>query len=222
MNTYKFLIARSLKLLVAIVLICTPVLSMAELMMVAKMPGQTVMQIIMKATTCNGGPVALFMGPDGKNVDKTCNVKIGEDEVTLVFAGYGKPLRIPRAQFSSFDVPISNQNAQTSPNKSLTAPQKNAARSAEQYLKFAGFSRSGLIRQLSSAVGDNYEVTDATVAVDSLNIDWNKQAIRSAKEYLGFQGFSCKGLIRQLSSETGSGYTVEEATYGAQQAGACN
>lgn len=206
----------------AIVLLSFPVLAKAELMMVAKMPGQATMQIIMNATTCNGGPVAIFMGPDGKNVDKTCNVKIGEDEVILVFAGYGKPLRMPRAQFSSLDVPISNQNAQTSPNKSLTPSQRNAARSAEQYLTFAGFSRSGLIRQLSSAAGDKYELTDATAAVDSLNIDWNKQAIRSAKQYLDFQGFSCKGLIRQLSSEAGSGYTVEQATYGAQQAGACN
>lgn len=104
---------------------------------------------------------------------------------------------------------------------SLTGPQKNAVRSAEQYLSFQGFSRSGLIKQLSSDYGDAYNVADATVAVDSLNIDWNKQAVRSAKQYLSIQGFSCKGLIRQLSSDAGDGYTESQATYGARQAGAC-
>lgn len=104
---------------------------------------------------------------------------------------------------------------------SLTTPQKNAVRSAKQYISMAGFSRDGLIQQLSSDYGDGYKVTDATVAVDSLNIDWNMQAVRSAKQYLDMQGFSCKGLIQQLSSSAGDKYTVGQATYGAQQAGAC-
>ena len=103
----------------------------------------------------------------------------------------------------------------------LTGPQKNAVRSAKQYLSFQGFSRSGLIQQLSSDYGDGYSVSDATVAVDSLDIDWNKQATRSAKQYLSMQGFSCKGLIGQLSSDAGDGYTESQATYGARQAGAC-
>ena len=60
----------------------------------------------------------------------------------------------------------------------LTRPQKNAIRSAEQYLSFAGFSRQGLIDQLSSSYGDGYNRADATVAVDSLNVDWNQQAVR--------------------------------------------
>lgn len=103
----------------------------------------------------------------------------------------------------------------------LTKPQNNAVRSAKRYLSISGFSRSGLIKQLSSDAGDGYSVTDATVAVDSLNVDWNEQALRSAKQYLSISGFSCKGLIEQLSSSAGDGYTVSEATYGAQQAGAC-
>ena len=53
----------------------------------------------------------------------------------------------------------------------LTIPQKNAVRSAKQYLSFAGFSRSGLIQQLSSDAGDGYKVADATIAVDSLRPD---------------------------------------------------
>lgn len=95
---------------------------------------------------------------------------------------------------------------------SLTGPQKNAVRSAQQYISVQGFSRNGLIEQLSSDYGDGYNVSDATVAVDSMNIDWNKQAVRSAKQYLSIQGFSCKGLIEQLSSSYGDKYTQSQAT----------
>ena len=105
--------------------------------------------------------------------------------------------------------------------QSLTNPQKNAVRSAEQYLSIQGFSRKGLIDQLSSEFGDGYSVADATVAVDSLRNDWNKEAVKSAKQYLSIQGFSCNGLIKQLSSDYGDKYTKAQATYGAQQAGAC-
>ena len=105
--------------------------------------------------------------------------------------------------------------------ESLTGPQNNAVRSAKQYLGMQGFSRSGLIRQLSSDAGEGYKVADAAIGVDSLNIDWNKEAVKSAEQYLSMQGFSCEGLIRQLSSSAGDGYTVSQATYGARQAGAC-
>ncbi|MEZ2354983.1 Ltp family lipoprotein [Caballeronia sp. RCC_10] len=104
----------------------------------------------------------------------------------------------------------------------LTGPQTNAVRSAEQYLRFKGFSRQGLIQQLSSDAGNGYDVADATAAVDSLAVDWNEQATRSAKQYLNIMGFSCKGLIQQLSSRAGDKFTVSEATYGAQSAGACS
>lgn len=104
----------------------------------------------------------------------------------------------------------------------LSRPQKNAVRSAEQYINMTGFSREGLIEQLSSEYGDGYGVDDATIAIDSLNIDWNEQAVRSAEQYLDMTGFSCDGLIEQLSSSAGSKYTVSEANYGAQQAGACS
>lgn len=104
----------------------------------------------------------------------------------------------------------------------LTASQKNAVRSAENYLDFKGFSRDGLIAQLSSEYGDGYSKEDATVAVDSLNVDWNEQAVKAAQAYLEFKGFSCKGLIQQLSSKHGDKFTKEQAEYGAKGAGACN
>lgn len=105
--------------------------------------------------------------------------------------------------------------------QSLTNQQKNALRSAQAYLSMTGFSRRGLIDQLSSPYGDDYNVADATAAVNSLSVDWNAQAARSAKQYLSMTGFSCRGLIEQLSSDYGDKYTTSEATYGAQAAGAC-
>jgi hypothetical protein len=103
----------------------------------------------------------------------------------------------------------------------LTNQQQNAAKSAQSYLDFTAFSRQGLIDQLSSAYGEKYAVQDATIAVDSLNVDWNAEAVQSAKSYLQSSAFSCQGLIDQLDSPYGEKFTVDQATYGAKQAGAC-
>ena len=102
----------------------------------------------------------------------------------------------------------------TQPNNAdtLTPVQLNARRSAESYLEFSGFSRQGLIDQLSSQFGDKYELADAIAAVDSLDVDWGAQAVRSAESYLEFSGFSRQGLIDQLSSQFGSQYELADAT----------
>lgn len=103
----------------------------------------------------------------------------------------------------------------------LTGPQRNAVRSAKQYLQMSGYSRDGLIGQLSSEYGEGYIYEDAVAAVDSLVVDWNEEAAQSAKQYLSMSGYSCKGLIDQLSSQYGEKFTKAQATYGAEQAGAC-
>ncbi len=103
----------------------------------------------------------------------------------------------------------------------LTPQQQNAVRAAKNYLGFHGFSRQGLIDQLSSPHGDKYAVEDATAAVDSLTVDWNEQAAKAAKAYVSMTGFSCQGLIDQLASDYGDKFTVEQATYGAKQTSAC-
>jgi hypothetical protein len=59
------------------------------------------------------------------------------------------------------------------PDGNLTAAQRNAVRSAKSYLDMSGFSRQGLIDQLSSDYGEKFSVADATAAVDNLNVDWN-------------------------------------------------
>lgn len=104
----------------------------------------------------------------------------------------------------------------------LTAAQEQARGSAQDYLSMdSGFSRQGLIDQLSSSAGDQYSVKDATVAVDSLKENWNAQAVLSAKAYLGMSHFSCAELVDQLSSAAGAHFTLPQAQYGAKEAGAC-
>lgn len=103
-------------------------------------------------------------------------------------------------------------DAEAAAEPDMTPGQANAVRSAEDYLSFMGFSRQGLIDQLSSEYGSGYSVEDATFAVDHLEVDWNEQAVTSAASYLDTMPFSRAGLIDQLSSEHGSQYTVEQAT----------
>ncbi len=93
--------------------------------------------------------------------------------------------------------------------------------SAKQYLQTEAFSQQGLIDQLDSSSGSGYTVADATVAVDSLSVNWDTEAVQAAKEYLQTQAFSCTDLIQQLDSPDGDEFTVAQATYGAQQAGDC-
>ena len=100
---------------------------------------------------------------------------------------------------------------------------KNAYRSAQSYLDLKGFSKQGLIDQLSSEYGEGYTVEQATAAVQAMEdageVDWNEQAVKSGQSYLDMKGFSRDGLIQQLSSEYGDKFTVEQATYAADQLG---
>jgi hypothetical protein len=141
--------------------------------------------------------------------------------VVIALVGPGKQTA-PSASTAAGENASGDSEASGAPSSvGLFGPRANAARSAQQYLAMTGFSRQGLIQQLSSDAGNGYSVADATAAVDSLTVDWNEQAARSAKQYLSISGFSCSGLVEQLSSDAGSKYTKAQARYGAQQAGAC-
>jgi hypothetical protein len=102
---------------------------------------------------------------------------------------------------------------------SYTVSQQQAIGSAKNYLSISGFSRNGLIQQLSSSYGDGFSKADATFAVDHIEVSWSEQAVRSAKNYLSISHFSRAGLIQQLSSSYGDGYTVAQATYAANHVG---
>lgn len=105
------------------------------------------------------------------------------------------------------------------PAPSLTVAQEQAIGSAQSYLAMQGFSRRGLIQQLSSDAGEGFSVKDATFAVDYLKVNWNEQAVRSAKSYLEMQHFSRAGLIHQLESAYGEQFTHKQAVYGVNKAG---
>jgi hypothetical protein len=94
------------------------------------------------------------------------------------------------------------------PESQFTRSEENAVRSAESYLSFSAFSRSGLIDQLEF---EGYTNAEATLAVDYLDGDWNEQAALSAESYLDFAAFSESGLIDQLEFE---GFTSDQATSG--------
>ncbi|MCK6211582.1 Ltp family lipoprotein [Georgenia sp. EYE_87] len=94
-----------------------------------------------------------------------------------------------------------------------TVAQQNAQRSAEDYLAFTAFSRTGLIGQLEF---EGFSTADATWGVDHLTVDWNEQAAKSAEQYLEFTSFSHSGLVDQLIFE---GFTAEQAEYGVSQTG---
>ncbi|MCA7960075.1 Host cell surface-exposed lipoprotein [Burkholderia multivorans] len=173
--------------------------------------------------------VILFFSKPSQNSEKSGDKHVwghaAAATLAILIGGYltfqppTKDADIPTRAANAPEVAIAE--AATVQDTGLTAPQNNAVRSAKQYLSMQGFSRAGLIHQLSSDAGEGFDVADATAAVDSLHVDWNQQAVRSAKQYLSMQGFSCKGLIHQLSSDAGEGYTPSQADYGAKQAGAC-
>lgn len=99
-----------------------------------------------------------------------------------------------------------------------TPGQTRAIESAKQYLSMQGFSKVGLIEQLSSKYGEGFSLANATFAVNHIRVDWNQQAYRSAKTYLAMEPFSLPGLIEQLESSAGEGFTHEQAVYGATKA----
>lgn len=80
----------------------------------------------------------------------------------------------------------------------LTNSQKNAVRSANDYLSMMPFSKEGLIEQLSSDAGEGYDRNDAEIAVNNLIVDWNEQAAKAGENYLDMMGFSCKGSYRAV------------------------
>jgi len=118
-------------------------------------------------------------------------------------------------------------NKTEAPSKKTSAPatprytvaQENAIESARSYLDMSGFSRAGLIQQLSSKAGEGFKMADAVFAVNHIKVDWNKEAVESAKAYLQMSSFSRANLILQLSSNAGDKFTLAQATYATNHVG---
>jgi|GEM_PF-2124711 hypothetical protein len=146
-------------------------------------------------------------------------------ETTLTHTVNGKKVKYTACVYIAPKKISTSTSTTTAPKKpaspTLTQQQQSAVEEAKQYLSTEAFSRQGLIDQLDSPDGSGYSVNDATVAVDSLTVNWNTEAVQAAKEYLATEPFSCNNLIAQLDSPDGSEFTVAQATYGAQHAGDC-
>ena len=93
-----------------------------------------------------------------------------------------------------------------------TAGQRNALSSAESYLRFAAFSKSGLVEQLEY---EDFSRSEARWAVAHVRVSWNAQAVKSARSYPRYSSFSRQGLIEQLEYE---GFTSSQAAYGVRKA----
>ena len=123
---------------------------------------------------------------------------------------------------ASCDYPASPAPATSKPSAPATkAPagptvsQQQALLKAQEYLDMGGFSRLGLIGQLSSQA-EQFSVADATWAVHHTGADWNAQAVIKAKQYMEMGGFSRLGLIVHLTSQAEQ-FTYAQATYAANQ-----
>jgi hypothetical protein len=95
----------------------------------------------------------------------------------------------------------------------MTSGQENALESAQDYLDMSGFSKQGIIQQLSSGAGEGFPKADAVFAANHVDVNWNDEAVESAQDYLDMSSFSKDGLIDQLSSSAGEGFTVAQAQY---------
>jgi hypothetical protein len=158
----------------------------------------------------------------GQSVSVTCSGKslsVTKSGKATVLVCASAAVKAPAKAAPATTAPPVTAPPVTTP--ALTQQQKSAVAAAKQYLSTAPFSQQGLIDQLDSSAGSGYSVNDATVAVDSLTVNWNAEAVQAAKQYLQTQPFSCSDLIQQLDSSAGDQYTVAQATYGATQAGDC-
>lgn len=89
----------------------------------------------------------------------------------------------------------------------LTLGQQNAIGKAKDYLSLMGFSRTGLIDQLSF---EGFSAEDATFGADNAGADWNAECAEKAQQYLDLMSMSRDGLIDQLAFE---GFLSTEIDY---------
>lgn len=119
--------------------------------------------------------------------------------------GWDQATKTASINDKSSDKPISSSGE--------TLSQKNAVKSAQNYLEFMAFSKSGLIKQLEY---EGYSEEDSTYAANQITVDWKEQAVKSGKSYLEIMPFSRDGLMKQLKYE---GFTDEEAEYAVSETG---
>lgn len=103
------------------------------------------------------------------------------------------------------------------PQAKVTRAQKEALESAESYLDSGHFSKKGLLDQLTSKYGEDFDKADAQWALAHVDADYKAEAVEAAESYLESGHFSKRELRSQLTSEYGEGFTKAEADYAVAQ-----
>jgi len=141
---------------------------------------------------------------------KASSVQTVTKTVTVTVSG---ATQAAPAETEAGTVPAAPTEAETEPAAPAeSSGQRNARQSAEDYLTYQAFSRTGLIKQLKF---EGFSKAEAEYAVEAIKVDWKQEAVQMAKDYLGTQSFSRSGLIEQLEFD---GFTPEQAEYGVQKA----
>ena len=104
-----------------------------------------------------------------------------------------------------------NVKKESAPSSAPTVGEKNALKTAKQYLEYIPFSYEGLVKQLEY---EGYTHSQAVYGADHCGANWKQEAVAMAKRYLEVSSFSYQGLIDQLEYE---GFTHEQAVYGADR-----
>lgn len=119
-------------------------------------------------------------------------------------------------------MPATTAPATTAPaGPTMSVPHEQAVESAKGYLTMGqGFSRYGLLQQLTSSSGEGMARPDALFAIGFLHPNWDRQAVESAKGYLKMgEGFSRSSLFQQLTSTSGEGFTPAQANFALRKVG---
>lgn len=141
---------------------------------------------------------------DSTSTETTTTVSSESETATVDAQATSEPSVAPEATAAPA-VPAVESPAQSAPD--ATREQRNALRSAENYLSFAGFSEPGLRDQLEF---EGFPQDAIDYAIANVEVDWNKEALDSAKNYDSFASMSDTGLYDQLIFE---GFTPEQAQY---------
>lgn len=165
---------------------------------------------------------ALKSGDGSLNVSE-CKGQISDDEFNAVkkeaLTDSTPVVKLAALKWAAASLSTPTPAATTAPapvqkvaSPSLTTEQQQAVEKANDYLDFTNFSKKGLIKQLAY---DGFSSRDATVAVNSMKVDYNVQATKKGVSYLQLTAFSKAGLVRQLKYD---GFTNTQAKLGAEGA----
>lgn len=94
-----------------------------------------------------------------------------------------------------------------------TAGMRNALERACSYLRYDGFSKSGLTNQLRY---EKFSEEEIAFAIANCNANWYQEAKESAESYIRYLGLSRNELISQLEFE---GFTREQTMYAIKAVG---